>query len=56
MAIHVSTSLISCRASLDALARPDEDEDEEEVGGRLREVGVSVPSHDEQPLLPPSMK
>lgn len=34
---------------------PDEDVEDDDVGGRLRDVGVSEPSHDEQPLLP-SMK
>ena len=33
----------------------DDDDDDDDVGGRLRDVGVSDPSHDEQPLRP-SMK
>ena len=56
MAIQVSTSFISWRANLEALARPVEEEEDDEVGGRLLEVGVSVPSQEEQPLFPPSIK
>ena len=36
-------------------AVPVDDDDDDDVGGRLRDVGVSDPSHDEQPLRP-SMK
>jgi len=37
---------------LDGFCLPVEEEDEDDVGGLLREGGVSGPSQDEQPLVP----